>query len=49
MEENPFLLNSVCLSNRAINKKQNYLLLLEHQLAENSILVFGFYERTKEG
>ena len=33
----------------AINKKQKYFSLLDHQLAKNVILVFGFYERTKKG
>ena len=33
----------------AINKKQNYFLLPDHELAENLILVFGFCERTKKG
>ena len=32
-----------------IKKKQKYLTLQDHQLAERLILVFGFYERkTKE-
>ena len=46
------LLNLVYLSSRArlaINKKQNYFSLPDHQLAENLILVFGFYGRTKKG
>ena len=33
----------------AINKKQNYFWLPDHQFAENLILVFGFYEGTKNG
>ena len=31
----------------AVNKKQKYFSLPDHQLAENLILVFSFYERTK--
>ena len=45
-------MNSVYLWSRArlaVNKKQNYFSLPDHQLAENLILVFGFYERTKKG
>lgn len=30
-----------------INKTQKYLLLPDHRLAENLVLIFGFYERTK--
>ena len=30
-------------------KKQKYVPLLVHQLAENKILGFGFYDRTKKG
>ena len=45
------LLNSAYLRSRArlaINKKQNYFSLPDYQLAENLILVFSFYERTKK-
>ena len=41
------LLNSVYLWDRArlaMNKKQKYFSWPDHQLAENLILVFGFYE-----
>ena len=46
------LLNSAYLKSSArlaINKKQNYFSLPDYQLAENLILVFSFYERTKKG
>ena len=33
----------------AVNKKQKYFPLPDHQFAENLILVFGLYERTKKG
>ena len=33
----------------ARNKKQKHVLLLDYNLAENLILVFGFYERKKKG
>ena len=33
----------------AINKKQKYFLLPDHQLAENVILVYDLEERTKKG
>ena len=33
----------------AINKKQKYFSLPNRQLAENLILVFGFYERRNKG
>ena len=54
MQQNPFIkvLNSALLSSRAqlaVNKTQNYSSLPDHQLAENLIPVFGFYERTKKG
>ena len=42
------LLNSALLWSRArfsINKKEKYLSVPDHQLAENVILVFGFYKR----
>ena len=45
------LLNSASLWSRAwlpINKKQNYFSLPDHQLAENFIRIFGFYESTKK-
>ena len=48
---NRYLLNSAYLSSRAqlaINKKQNYFSLPDHQLAENVILVFGFYKEAKK-
>ena len=32
----------------AMNKKQNYFSLPDDPLAENLILVFGFYERMKK-
>ena len=31
-----------------MNIKQKYFSLSDHQLAENLILVFGFYEKTKK-
>ena len=31
------------------DEKQKYFLLPDHQLVENLILVFGFYESTKKG
>ena len=31
-----------------VNKKYNYFLLPDHQLAENLILLFGLYKRTKK-
>ena len=46
------LLNSAWLWSRArlaINKKQKYFSLPDHQLAENLTLVFGLQERTKRG
>ena len=46
------LLNSSYVSSRAqlaVNKKQEYFSLSDHQLVENLILVFVFYERTKRG
>ena len=46
------LLNLACYWSRAplaINKKQECFPLPDHQLAENLILVFGFYERAKQG
>ena len=44
------LLNSAYLRSRGryiSNKKQNYFSLPDHQLAENLIRIFGFYEKTK--
>ena len=44
-------LNSAQLWSRAwlaMNIKQKYFSLSDHQLAENLILVFGFYEKTKK-
>ena len=44
------LLNSTYLWSSvqlAINKKQKYFSLPDHQLGENLALVFGFYEKTK--
>ena len=44
------LLNSAWLWSKAplaVNKEQKHFSLPGHQLAENLILVFGFYERTK--
>ena len=44
------LLNLVLLRSRAplaISKNQIFFSLSDHQLAENLIFVFGFYERTK--
>ena len=32
----------------AVKIKKNYFLLADHQLAENLILVFNFYESTKK-
>ena len=46
------LLNSAYLLSKARlarNKKQKHVLLLDYNLAENLILVFGFYERKKKG
>ena len=43
--------NSVYLWSRArlaINKKQKYFSLPDHQLTEALVLVFGFYEKTKQ-
>ena len=45
-------MNSAYLQSRArlvINKKQNYFSLPDHHLSENLILVFGFYEKAKNG
>ena len=42
------LLNSIWLWSKArlaINERQNYFSLTDHQFTENLILVFGFYER----
>ena len=42
------LMNAACLWSRAqfaINKKQKYFLLPDHQHSENLILVFGFFKR----
>ena len=41
-------MNATCLWSRAqfaVNKRQKYFLLPDHQHAENLILVFGFYKR----
>ena len=46
------LLNLAWLWSRAqlaINKKQKYFLLPDHQLAEKLILIFGLQKRTKQG
>ena len=49
MQENPFIKvywirYTFEIAQLAINKKQKYFSWPDHQLAENLILVFGFYE-----
>ena len=52
VQENPFIiLNSTCLWSKVqlgVNNKQKFSSLPEHQLDENSILIFGTYERAKK-
>ena len=54
MEKNPFIKtywirHTFEVEHDSLNKKQKYITLPYHQLAENLVLFFSFYARRKQG